>query len=74
MWPTPFRAIGANDPGSRDAPTTATTTRTVMRTAVGLIIPTILLLATVFGEVYTERFLDALLPKPANPTARIEAY
>lgn len=46
----------------RDAPTTSTTTRTVMNTAVGLIIPTILFLTTVFGEVYTERFFDAILP------------
>jgi hypothetical protein len=46
----------------RDAPTTPTTTRTVIHTAVGLIIPTILFLATVFGEVYAERFLDAILP------------
>jgi hypothetical protein len=46
----------------RDAPTTPTTARTVMQTAVGLIIPTVLFLATVFGEVYAERFLDAILP------------
>jgi hypothetical protein len=46
----------------RDAPTTPSTTRTVMHTAVGLIIPTILFLVTVFGEVYAERFLDAILP------------
>jgi hypothetical protein len=46
----------------RDAHTTPTTTRTVIHTAVGLIIPTILFLATVFGEVYAERFLDAILP------------
>jgi hypothetical protein len=45
----------------RDAPTTPTTTRTVVRTAVGLTIPTIMFLATVFGEVYAERFLDAIL-------------
>jgi hypothetical protein len=46
----------------RDAPATPTTARTVMHTAVTLIIPTILFLATVFGEVYAERFLDAILP------------
>jgi hypothetical protein len=46
----------------RDAPATPTTARTVLHTAVGLIIPTILFLATVFGEVYAERFLDAILP------------
>jgi hypothetical protein len=33
-----------------------------VRTAVGLTIPTIMFLATVFGEVYAERFLDAILP------------
>lgn len=46
----------------RDAPTTPTTTRTVLATAVGLIIPTILFLATVLSEVYAERFLDSVLP------------
>lgn len=46
----------------RDAPTTPTTTRTLVHTAITLIIPTILFLATVLGEVYTERFLDAFLP------------
>jgi hypothetical protein len=46
----------------RDAPTTPTKTRTVMHTAVGLIIPTILFIATAFGEVYTERIFDAILP------------
>lgn len=46
----------------RDAPSTPTKTRTVIHTAVGLIIPTILFLATVFGEVYTERFFDTILP------------
>lgn len=46
----------------RDAPTTPTTTRTVMHTAVGLIIPTILFIVTVFGEVYAERVFDTILP------------
>lgn len=46
----------------RDAPTTPTTTRTMMHTAVGLIIPTIMFLITVFGEVYAERFIDTVLP------------
>lgn len=46
----------------RDAPATPTRTRTVMHTAVGLIIPTVLFLATVFGEVYTERLFDTILP------------
>lgn len=46
----------------RDAPTTPTTTHTVMHAAVGLIIPTIMFVVAVFGEVYTERILDAILP------------
>lgn len=46
----------------RDAPTAPTTTRTLIRAAVGLIIPTIMFIITVFGEVYAERFLDAILP------------
>ncbi|MEN8235802.1 MAG: hypothetical protein ABFR89_12880 [Actinomycetota bacterium] len=46
----------------RDAPAAPTNTRTVMHTAVGLIIPTILFLATVFGEVYAERIFDTILP------------
>ena len=46
----------------RDAPSTPTTTRTLVHTAVGLIIPTILFLATVFGEVYAERLLNSILP------------
>lgn len=46
----------------RDAPSTPTTTRTLLHTAVTLIIPTIMFLITVLGEVYAERFLDAILP------------
>ena len=46
----------------RDAPATPTKTRAVIHTAVGLIIPTILFIATVFGEVYAERILDTILP------------
>jgi hypothetical protein len=46
----------------RDAPTTPTTTHTVLRAAAGLIIPTIIFAVTVFGEVYAERVLDAILP------------
>jgi hypothetical protein len=45
----------------RDAPTTSTT-RTLWRTAAGLIVPTIVFVITVFGEVTAERFLDAILP------------
>jgi hypothetical protein len=46
----------------RDAPTTPTTTHTVMHALVGLIIPTVLFVVAVFGEVYAERILDAILP------------
>jgi hypothetical protein len=33
-----------------------------MRTAAALILPTIMFVVTVFGEVSAERFLDAILP------------
>jgi hypothetical protein len=46
----------------RDAPTTPTGTRTAIHAAVGLLIPTIMFVVTVFGEVYAERVLDAILP------------
>ena len=46
----------------RDAPATPTTTRTVLHSALGLIIPTIMFVVAVFGEVYAERILDAILP------------
>ena len=46
----------------RDAPTTPTTTHTMMHAAVGLIIPAIMFAIAVFGEVYAERILDAILP------------
>lgn len=46
----------------RDAPATPTTTRTVVRTAAGLIIPTVMFVVTVFGEVSAERMLDRFLP------------
>jgi hypothetical protein len=46
----------------RDAPASPTTTHTVMRAAVALIIPSIMFVVTVFGEVYAERALDAILP------------
>jgi hypothetical protein len=46
----------------RDAPTAPTTTRTLLRAAVGLMIPTIMFVIAVFGEVYAERILDAILP------------
>jgi hypothetical protein len=46
----------------RDAPTSPTTTHTLLHTLVGLILPTIAFVVTVFGEVYAERALDAILP------------
>ncbi|HEX6302461.1 MAG TPA: hypothetical protein VF148_18580 [Acidimicrobiia bacterium] len=46
----------------RDAPTFPTTTHTLLHTAAGLVIPTFIFVVTVFGEVYAERFLDAILP------------
>lgn len=46
----------------RDAPTTPTASRTLLRTAVGLLVPAMLFLLTVSGEVYAERVLDAILP------------
>ncbi|MDH5372184.1 MAG: hypothetical protein OEX97_04485 [Acidimicrobiia bacterium] len=46
----------------RDAPTTPTTTHTLIHASVGLIIPSIMFAVAVFGEVYAERILDAILP------------
>jgi hypothetical protein len=46
----------------RDAPTTPTHAHTLMRSAAALIVPTIVFVITVFGEVSAERFLDAILP------------
>jgi hypothetical protein len=46
----------------RDAPASPTNAHTVVRTAVGLLIPTIAFVITVFGEVSAERILDAILP------------
>jgi len=34
----------------------------VMHANLGLIIPTVMFVVAVFGEVYTERILDAILP------------
>ncbi len=45
----------------RDAPTTSTT-QSLVRAAAGLIVPTIVFVITVFGEVSAERILDAILP------------
>jgi hypothetical protein len=46
----------------RDAPKTPATARTLVRTAAALILPTIMFVVTVFGEVSAERILDAILP------------
>lgn len=46
----------------RGAPTTPTTTHTLARTAAGLLVPTVVFIVTVFGEVSAERILDAILP------------
>lgn len=46
----------------RDAPASPSTSHTVGRTAAGLLVPTIVFVITVFGEVSAERFLDAILP------------
>lgn len=46
----------------RDAPSTPTAAHTLVRAAVGLIIPSLLFVVTVFGEVYAERILDSILP------------
>lgn len=46
----------------RDAPITPSTSRTLVRSAAGLIVPTIVFVITLFGEVSAERFLDAILP------------
>jgi hypothetical protein len=46
----------------RDAPTTPTTTHTVLHAATALVVPTLMFVVTVFGEVSAERFLDAILP------------
>lgn len=46
----------------RDAPTSPTRTHTLLHAAAGLIVPSILFVLTVFGEVYAERFFDVFLP------------
>ena len=46
----------------RDAPTSSPHGSTLARTAAALILPTIMFVVTVFGEVSAERFLDAILP------------
>jgi hypothetical protein len=46
----------------RDAPASPSTAHTLLRSTAGLIVPTIVFVITVFGEVSAERFLDAILP------------
>ncbi len=46
----------------RDAPTTPTNARTIMNTAAALILPTIMFVVSVVGEVSAERVLDAIVP------------
>ena len=46
----------------RDAPSTPAPTRSLFRVAAGMVLPTIMFLITVFGEVYAERVLDMFLP------------
>ncbi len=46
----------------RDAPSTPTNARTIMHTAAALILPTIMFVVSVFGEVSAERVLDAIVP------------
>jgi F0F1-type ATP synthase assembly protein I len=46
----------------RDAPASPSATYTVLRAAAGLIIPTIVFIITVLGEVSAERLLDTILP------------
>ena len=46
----------------RSVPVAPSTTHVVIRNVAGLILPTIMFIITVFGEVSAERFLDAILP------------
>ena len=46
----------------RDAPKTSATARTLLSASAALILPTIMFVVTVFGEVSAERILDAILP------------
>ncbi|MEX1280153.1 MAG: hypothetical protein AB1Z55_05480, partial [Acidimicrobiia bacterium] len=46
----------------RDAPSTPTASRTLLHTLAALLVPTVLFLISVSGEVYAERVLDAILP------------
>ena len=46
----------------RDAPSSPSATHTLLRAAAGLIVPTIVFIITVLGEVSAERLLDTILP------------
>ena len=46
----------------RDAPVTPSRDRPFVRTAAALVLPTVMFVVTVFGEVSAERVLDAILP------------
>lgn len=46
----------------RDAPGARSATHTLLHTAAGLLVPTIMFLISVSGEVYAERILDTILP------------
>jgi hypothetical protein len=46
----------------RDAPTSPTAAHTIGRTAAALILPSIMFVVSVFGEVSAERILDSILP------------
>jgi hypothetical protein len=46
----------------RDAPTAPATSRTLVHAVVALVIPTVMFIVTVFGEVLAERLLESALP------------
>jgi hypothetical protein len=46
----------------RDAPVTISAGHALLHTAAGLLVPTVMFLISVSGEVYAERILDSILP------------
>lgn len=46
----------------RESPVTISASHTVLHTAAGLLVPTVMFLISVSGEVYAERLLNAILP------------
>jgi len=46
----------------RESPDTISASHTVLHTAAGLLVPTVMFLISVSGEVYAERILDTILP------------